>query len=242
MRNLIFTLMVSPFSCFSQLTAPDFTLSDIDGNTHNLYQETDAGKTVVLDFFSTTCGTCITNTPSLENIWLTYGFMGDSIWVWGIESTGVSDSMIHIFENTYHSTFPLSGTSNDSSVISQYNISYTPQYFIVCPDKTMKPYDIGNVADGIAFCGPSGNEEKEADGDIKIYAYKSEVFIENEGKNALNGSLEIYDHYSRTITLGLNVNPSDKSHTQAYVYGIVFYRLSDSSGNLLKKGKLFLSH
>jgi len=32
-------------------TAPNFTLTDIDGNTHQLYDYLDQGKAVLLDFF-----------------------------------------------------------------------------------------------------------------------------------------------------------------------------------------------
>jgi hypothetical protein len=32
-------------------TAPDFTMTDINGNTHNLYSYLNSGKTVILDFF-----------------------------------------------------------------------------------------------------------------------------------------------------------------------------------------------
>lgn len=240
MRNLIFTLFFFPVSGFCQLTAPDFTLTDIDGNAHNLYQETDAGKTIVLDFFSTTCGTCITNTPVLDSIWQTYGYQGDSIWVWGIESTGVSDSMIHIFEDTYSSTFPLFGTSNDDIVIPLYNITYTPQYLVVCPDRTMKSYSIGNVAAGISSCGMTVNDEKEINPDINIYAFRNEIFIENTGKKALNGTLEISDLSGKTIAFTLNIMPSERSNIQVIHTGIVYYRLFDSSWNLIEKGKLFL--
>lgn len=46
---------------FAQLgTAPDFTVTDIDGNTHNLYSLLDQGYVVVLDASATWCGTCWT--------------------------------------------------------------------------------------------------------------------------------------------------------------------------------------
>lgn len=41
-------------------TAPDFTLTDIDGNEHNLYTYLDAGKVVILDCSATWCPPCWT--------------------------------------------------------------------------------------------------------------------------------------------------------------------------------------
>ncbi len=37
---------------FTKAQAPDFTQTDIYGNTYNLYDQLDLGKVVLLDFFS----------------------------------------------------------------------------------------------------------------------------------------------------------------------------------------------
>jgi len=56
-RILIISLIFSSFSGFGQLpvgtVAPNFTLTDINGNTHTLYDYLDQGKTVVIDFSTT---------------------------------------------------------------------------------------------------------------------------------------------------------------------------------------------
>ena len=47
----------------SLTTATDFTVTDTDGNTHNLYSILNSGKYVCIDFFFTTCGPCQSTSP-----------------------------------------------------------------------------------------------------------------------------------------------------------------------------------
>ena len=52
---------------------PDITVTDVNGNIHNLYNYLGGGKIVVLEMLSTTCGTCLMYTAGtkkfLSNIW-----------------------------------------------------------------------------------------------------------------------------------------------------------------------------
>ncbi len=122
--------------------APDFTMVSMDGDTFNLYTELNAGKIVVLDFFATACPSCQQNTPKLDSVWQAYGYGGDSLWVWGIEcSFGDSNFVQHIndFEASYGGQFPIFSTfQNTDSVLTIYGITYTPQYYLICPDTKIK--------------------------------------------------------------------------------------------------------
>ena len=70
---LIIACFISSFA-LAQLPAnslgADFTVTDIDGETHNLYDILDEGKTVILDLFATWCGPCwsFAETGVLENL------------------------------------------------------------------------------------------------------------------------------------------------------------------------------
>ena len=61
MRHLLATLALCATTIgFSQLpngsVAPDFTITDIEGEEHNLYSYLDSGYAVIIDFSATWCG------------------------------------------------------------------------------------------------------------------------------------------------------------------------------------------
>lgn len=162
-----------------QNEVPDFTITDIHGNSYNLYTETAEGKIVVLDFYSVACNTCIINTPTIQNIWETYGYNGDSLWVWGVESTPVNDTIISNFETDNSVTFPGFSTLIDDTLKQLFHISYTPQYYIICPDNTAKAYAVGNLIDGINLCKSTTPINSPYINDIKVNLSNNSIAFKN---------------------------------------------------------------
>src|SRR5687767_6289493 len=71
--------------------APDFTATDINGNSWNLYTLLDQGKTVFIDISATWCGPCWSyhNSQALENLYTQYGPSGtDEVRVFFVEGDG----------------------------------------------------------------------------------------------------------------------------------------------------------
>ena len=72
--TLIFLLSLVTVNAQTSLTtAVDFTVTDVHGNTHNLFTYLDNGKHVIIDFFFTTCGPCISSVPTLNQAYTDYG-------------------------------------------------------------------------------------------------------------------------------------------------------------------------
>ena len=89
--------------------APDFTVTDINGNSHSLYSYLDAGKVVVLELMSVTCGHCISHVPGTEASYQANGPNGTNVAEFlGLEVNASTDSSaIANFAATYGASFPI---------------------------------------------------------------------------------------------------------------------------------------
>lgn len=130
-------------------TAPNFTLTDIFGNTHTLYDYLVQGKAVYIDFFACHCPSCWTfhQTGKLESLYQAYGPDGtDQLMVFMIEYDQYNDSTE--FYGTAGMTqgdwvtgtsFPIFNPEGaDRSVLTNYNVVYYPMLYKICPDKTLE--------------------------------------------------------------------------------------------------------
>ena len=139
----------------SQVIAPDFTLTNTDGVAYNLYNQLDSGKVVLLCFFSVSCGSCQADVPLIENIYQNND--SNNFTLMPIESYFGTNEQIVEFISTYGGTYKGFSTEADNHVLadSMFNVTYTPQYAVVCPDTTYKKIDVENVQNLIDKC-PQG--------------------------------------------------------------------------------------
>lgn len=227
-RNIFITIiaLLSFSNFYAQLpngsVAPDFSLTDINGTHHQLYDYLDNGYTVFLDFSAVWCGPCWSyhQSGALEDLYVNHGPSGmpnvsasttDDVMVFFIEGDG---SALTCLQGTGCGTqgdwvsgtpYPIictDGTVNGTAVTSAYSIGYWPTIYQICPDRLLteagqasNPYQLA------ASCLPPPAFDIDARSFLKPSAASScsditpEIYIQNYGFDNLT-----------SVTIDVSVN------------------------------------
>ncbi|MBK8581601.1 MAG: redoxin domain-containing protein [Flavobacteriales bacterium] len=141
-------------------TVADFTVTDIEGHTHSLYDITSQGKYVVLDFFFTTCGPCQITAPYFNQLHETYGCNSQDLYCLTINNGQSIDNnaAVAAYENTYGGSYAhspaISNEGNGGPVTDIFGVGAFPTYCLISPDNVMVVNDmwpISSMANFVAF-------------------------------------------------------------------------------------------
>ncbi len=137
---------VLTFAQTSLSNAVDFTVTDVHGNTHNLFNILNGGQHVLLDFFFTTCSSCIATTPDYRQAYEDYGCNSGDIYFLSIDN-GDNDVDVLDFEWQIMGSNPappaISGNEGGGNgVVSSYGILAYPTFVLIAPNKQIVLDDI----------------------------------------------------------------------------------------------------
>lgn len=145
--------------------APNFTGTDLNGNTWTLYDLLDQGKSVVIEVSATWCAPCWAyhNTHTLANLYDTYGPAGtDEMMVFFIEGDGTTNTNCLYGSSGCNSSTQGNWTNgtpfpiiDNAAIANAYEISYFPTIYHICPNRIVN--EIGQVTNIGTIYGFNGS-------------------------------------------------------------------------------------
>ena len=165
MKKILLLLLLSTVGLFSAQAqvqnfnvgdvCPDFSVTDVNGVTHKLYDITASGQYVIIDFFFTTCGPCQQMAPIFSELHEKYGCNGGKLFCISID-TGYDDADVVAFENNYggpsaHAPAVSGNQGGGNAVINTMNVQAFPTFAMIGPDNKIISTDIWPISNVASF-------------------------------------------------------------------------------------------
>ncbi|MDQ3051203.1 MAG: T9SS type A sorting domain-containing protein [Bacteroidota bacterium] len=135
--------------------AVDFTVTDVNGVVHNLFDILNNGQHVCIDFFFDACVPCQQTSPFFKQSYTNFGCNTEDIFFIAID-LGDTDAQVIAYENTflggapgYPSVSGIDGGGN--AVVSAYGIVAFPTYILIRSDQMIIEQDMWPIANASTF-------------------------------------------------------------------------------------------
>ncbi len=119
----------------------DFTVTDIYGNTYNLYNLTAQGKYVYLDFFYAACAACQSKISIFNEFWDKYGCGDNEIFCIAINQGVDDNATVAAFENQYggstHHAPAIASEGGAGSITTTFGVNVFSTFCLIAPDNKM---------------------------------------------------------------------------------------------------------
>ncbi len=148
MKRLLITIaaIILSIQAFSQMIPDQFTetvtLTDQDGNTHDINAYLRDGKYIFLDFFFTTCHYCQEEMPDVVALYREMGCNEADVFFIGIaihnsDAPNTIDWYINEF-NVEYPIAPLETNPINRTLFDNWELDGTPTYICISPDRSMR--------------------------------------------------------------------------------------------------------
>ncbi|MCC7520129.1 MAG: T9SS type A sorting domain-containing protein [Flavobacteriaceae bacterium] len=127
----------------------NFTATDTEGNTFDLYEQCNAGKYVFIKFYLSTCSYCQYITPFFNELYEKYGCNSGDLTCISVNGF-TNNAGVVSFEDSYSGGFshPTSISTDGGSVniINRFNPNSYPTVCIIAPDRTIVNLNIWPIS------------------------------------------------------------------------------------------------
>ena len=159
-RYAAIAALILPFAASAQTnnypigsTVADFTVTDTEGESYNLYDLTSSGKFVMLDFFFYDCPPCQANAPSFSEFYQTYGCNDGDIVVLEVNNGTDTDLLTEQFAGDFGGSFahpPAVGPADGGDLTGVFGVTAFPTFCLIGTDNKIKDDDIWPLSNGMA--------------------------------------------------------------------------------------------
>ncbi len=109
--------------------SPEFALTDIDGKSFSMAEA--KGKVILINFFATWCGPCMTELPYMEQLWKKH--KADDRFCMIVIGREETDETVTAFQDEHRFTFPMAADPQ-RSVYDLFAKESIPRTIVVAPD------------------------------------------------------------------------------------------------------------
>ncbi len=253
-RIIPFFIALLPLAGSAQLEdgsiAPNFTLTDIGGLNHTLYDYLDQGKTVYIEFFAAHCPTCWNyhNTGHYKNLHNQHGPNGtvsQDVVVLAIEYdpnngynelAGISGiTQGNWLNGVDYPVFNPEGATR-STIISNFQVIYYPMIYAICPDRTTTltgTVSTSNLYGFHANCAVLSDDTLDSEEFDYFYAPISNTLQFNQSTPF--GEVVVYDSVGRRIYNARIVEGATLLQLPPMTKGVYHVQFRSNSGKMTTK-------
>lgn len=216
--GLLFSYSSSNAQLADGSVAPDFTITDMNGVSHNLYTYLDQGYTVILDMYATWCGPCwvYAQKHHFKSMWEKHGPAGAP----GVSANTTNDVIVIAIDvdpattdqDMYGTTsasqgdwvtgtvYPIANPASAAATAlnNAYNVAYFPTVYRVCRDRIVT--EIGQLDSNALYAStnicPTTGPTAGANG--KIISKTDEAYVCNSANTTAQVKFQNYSNLPLT--------------------------------------------